>query len=126
MKNTIRSSIILATIILIGVLPSFAQRSGRQRTGSSSGTCASIVAEHFDALEATPLTEAEIDEVIFLREEEKPARDAGAAAVGKSNSSKYFTRPPSRGPVRQRFSSGSSPQVFQQKRLRMTPGGNPD
>jgi len=75
MKNTIRSSIILATIILIGVLPSFAQRSGRQRAGSSSGTCASIVAEHFDALEAIPLTEAEIDEVIFLREEEKLARD---------------------------------------------------
>lgn len=75
MKNTIRPIIIIATITLIGALPSFAQRSGQGQAGGNTGVCASLIAEHFDALETTPLTETEIDEILFLREEEKLARD---------------------------------------------------
>jgi len=73
MKKHIHIFIIL--ISLIPVLPAFAQRSGMGRSGGGSGTCATLVAEHFDALETVELTEAEIEEMVFLREEEKLARD---------------------------------------------------
>lgn len=73
MKNTIRNIVIIAGISLIGILPASAQ--GQGQSGDGSGSCATLVSDYFENLEATPLSEAEIDEMTFLREEEKLARD---------------------------------------------------
>ncbi len=73
MKKTIRNLAIIAGISLVGILPASAQGQGPSDGGA--GSCATIVVDYFENLEATPLSSAEIDEMTFLREEEKLARD---------------------------------------------------
>lgn len=75
--STIRSSfssalVITATIVIVAAFPADAQRRASAQVGPE---CVGGIGALFDEIEPVPLTSADEADVLFLREEEKLARD---------------------------------------------------
>ena len=62
----------LAIVLVLASVPAAAQGYG---TGQRGAGCSQALTTMFEGLDAPPLTEVEIEELVFLREEEKLARD---------------------------------------------------
>ncbi len=73
-RNTIITTSAALLIALTVSIPAEAQRRGGGRAGGMQA-CAGVVADYFDQLEMTPLSQGDIDGLNFMREEEKLARD---------------------------------------------------
>jgi hypothetical protein len=62
----------LAIAVIVASVPAAAQKQGTSQRGAG---CNQALTTRFEGLEAPPLTEQEIEEMVFLRQEEKLARD---------------------------------------------------